>query len=103
MKFSAKFGTEAERKTLFEEWAGGGWQKGDGTTADEHERGDRPGWWENETNDLGFDIGILKHLATQTAWGRWRLAEYKNKSLLKFVLGADSFRYAPQFGQVHVA
>eukprot|EP01050_Picozoa_sp_SAG11_P068940 SAG11_NODE_49995_length_115_cov_297.625000_1_plen_37_part_11 len=37
MKFSAKFGTEQDRKELFQEWARGGWEKGDGTTADEHE------------------------------------------------------------------
>eukprot|EP01050_Picozoa_sp_SAG11_P060254 SAG11_NODE_39497_length_230_cov_41.099237_1_plen_76_part_11 len=76
MKFSAKFGTEQDRKELFQEWARGGWEKGDGTTVDEHERGDRAGWWENETNDLGYDINILKYLMKQEAWGRKRLAEY---------------------------
>eukprot|EP01047_Picozoa_sp_COSAG01_P088595 COSAG01_NODE_20918_length_928_cov_0.697226_1_plen_282_part_01 len=103
MKFTATFGTEEDRKELFQSWARGGWEKGDGTMSKEHERGDRPNWWEDETNDLGLDINYLVHLAKKTAWGRRRIAEYKNKSLIKSVLGIDTYKYDPQFGQVDVA
>ena len=58
------------------------------------------GWREE---DLGYDIGYLRVLAKKTAWGRKRLAEFENNSLIRTVLGVDTFQYDPQFGQVDVA
>ena len=100
MKFSCTFD---DRRDMFEEWADGGWEKPDGTVTDSHERGSRNGWWDGEKKDLGYDIGYLRVLAKKAAWGRKRLAEFENNSLIRTVLGVDTFQYDPQFGQVDVA
>ena len=87
---------------MFDEWSQGVWKFGKvfaNYNADEMPLGE----WNGFNRDLEFDIGYLRHLARQTEWGARRIAEFENTSLIKEVLGVDSFDYDPQFGQDHVA